>query len=164
MSTKKNSPSFVYVTYIASTPEKVWAALTQNGFIEQFWFGCRIDCDWKIGAKMQLRAPDGAVYDEGEILACEPPHHLSYTFKNVFFDELLAEPASRVDFKLELQDGVVKLTLVHDQFSSSGSKYLRAISGGWPTILSGLKSLLETGKALPFAGSSKRKNRAHSFD
>jgi uncharacterized protein YndB with AHSA1/START domain len=164
MTTQKDPQTFVYVTYIASTLEKVWDALTQNHFIEQFWSNCRIDCDWKIGSKMQLRSPDGTVYDEGVVLACEPPHHLSYSFKNVFFDELLAEPASRVDFKLELQDGIVKLTLVHDQFTSPDSKYLRAISGGWPTILSGLKSLLETGKALPFAWSNKGKNRAHKFD
>ncbi|MGH8506106.1 MAG: SRPBCC family protein [Stenotrophobium sp.] len=163
MNTQKETQTFVYVTYIDSALEKVWEALTQNNFIEQFWSNCRIDCDWKPGSKFELRAPNGTVYDEGVVLACEPPHHLSYSFKNVFFDELLAEPASRVDFKLELQDGIVKLTLVHDQFTTPDSKYLRAISGGWPSILSGLKSLLETGKPLPFVWSHKGNNRAHRF-
>ena len=164
MSDNKNQQSFVYVTFIASTLEKVWEALTQNEFIEQFWGNSTIDCDWKVGAKMQLRAPSGTVYDEGTVLAYEPPYHLSYTFKNVFFDELIAEPASRVDFKLELKDGIVKLTLVHDQFTTPNSKYLRAISGGWPSILSGLKSLLETGKPLPFVWTHKNNNPAHKFD
>ncbi|MGH8462161.1 MAG: SRPBCC family protein [Stenotrophobium sp.] len=163
MNTPKDPQTFVYVTYINSTLEKVWDSLTQSDLIEQFWGGCRIDCDWRVGSKMQLRAPNGTVYDEGVVLVCEPPHHLSYTFKNVFFDELLAEPASRVDFKLGLQDGIVKLTLVHDQFPTPDSKYLRAISGGWPTILSNLKSLLETGKPLPFVWSHKNNNPAHKF-
>jgi uncharacterized protein YndB with AHSA1/START domain len=164
MSKKTDAQTFVYVTYIASTLEKVWDSLTRAELTEQFWSGCRIECEWKPGSKMQLRAPNGSVYDEGVVLACERPHHLSYTFKNVFFEELLAEPASRVDFKLELKDGVVKLTLVHDQFSSPDSKYLRAISGGWPTILSNLKSLLETGKPLPLVWSHKNNNPEHKFE
>ncbi len=163
MSSNKDPQTFVYVTFINSTLEKVWAGLTQNEFIEQFWGNCHIECDWKLGSKFQLHAPGGLVYDEGEVLAFDPPHHLSYTFKNVFFNELKAEPASRVDFKLELQDGFVKLTLVHDQFPTPNSKYLRAISGGWPSILSGLKTLLETGKPLPFVWSHKNNNPAHKF-
>jgi uncharacterized protein YndB with AHSA1/START domain len=159
----KDPQTFVYVTYINSTLEKVWTALTQNEFIEQFWGNSRIDCDWKVGSKFELRAPSGTVYDEGVVLACEPPHHLSYTFKNVFFEELLAEPATRVDFKLELHDGMVKLTLVHDQFTTPNSKYLRAVSGGWPSILSGLKSLMETGKPLPFVWKHKGNDPKHKF-
>lgn len=164
MTTQRDPQTFVYVTYINSTLEKVWEALTQGDFTAQYWSGCRIESDWKVGATMQLHAPNGTVYDEGVVLACVPPHHLSYSFKNVFFDELLPEPASRVDFKLELKDGIVKLTLVHDQFPTPDSKYLRAVSGGWPAILSNLKSLLETGKALPFVWSHKGNNRAHKFD
>ena len=163
MSSNENAQRFVYVSYINSTLEKVWQALTQNEFIEQFWGGSRISCDWTPGSKFQLHAPNGTVYDEGEVLAFDPPHHLSYTFKNIFFDELKPEPASRVDFKLEQVDGFVKLTLVHDQFSSPDSKYLRAISGGWPSILSGPKTLLETGKPLPFVWSHKNNNPAHQF-
>jgi uncharacterized protein YndB with AHSA1/START domain len=142
-----SKPQFVYVTYIETTPEKLWRALTSSEFTARYWFGAEVRSDWAIGSPFALLM-DGEATDSGEILEADPPRRLSYSFKHHKFAELRDEPTSRVVFTLEPFGNLVKLTLLHDGFVEGG-KYLGAISNGWPAILSGLKSLLETGKVLP---------------
>ncbi len=142
-----SKPQFVYVTYIETTPEKLWEALTSSGFTRRYWFGSEVRSDWKVGSPFAL-VMDGKTTDTGEILEADRPRRLSYSFKHELYEELRNEPTSRVTFTLEPFGSLVKLTVAHDGLVEGG-KYLGAISNGWPAILSGLKSLLETGKLLP---------------
>src|SRR5215813_7198136 len=141
-----SKPQFVYVTYIETTLEKLWEALTSSEFTRQYWFGAEVRSDWKVGSPFAL-VMDGTTTDSGEILEADPPRRLSYSFKHQMYEELRKEPISKVVFILEPFGTVVKLTVLHEGFTE-GSKFLGAISKGWPAILSGLKSLLETGKVL----------------
>lgn len=141
-----SKPQFVYVTYIETTPEKLWQALTSSEFTRKYWFGAEVRSDWKVGAPFALSLDD-EVTDSGEILEADPPRRLSYSFKHHKYEELRHEPISRVVFTLEPFGPVVRLTVLHDGFIEGG-KYLGAVSNGWPAILSQLKSLLETGKPL----------------
>lgn len=148
------APKFVYVTLIATTPEKLWVALTDPQFTLQYWFETAVESDWKVGSRVVYRRK-GEITDEGTVLQCDPPRVLSYTFHHLRLEEFRGEAPSRVTFEIEsLGDGpgpkgeAVRLTVTHDQFAPE-SKLIGAISKGWPSILSGLKTLLETGKALP---------------
>ncbi len=138
-------PEFVYVTYIETTPEKLWEALTSSEFTRQYWFDTEIRSNWTIGAPLAL-VMNGEVTDSGEILEMDRPRRLAYSFKHELDPELRKEPATRVVFTLEPFGNVVRLTVTHDGFGI-GSKLFEGIGKGWPVILSGLKSLLETGKA-----------------
>jgi uncharacterized protein YndB with AHSA1/START domain len=140
-----SKPEFVYTTYIETTPEKLWEALTSSEFSKRYWFGTEVRSDWKVGSPFAL-VTDGKTSDTGEILEADRPRRLSYTFKHQLFEEMRDEPATRVVFIIEPLGNIVKLTVTHDGFVE-GSKLLGAVSNGWPAILSGLKSLLETGKA-----------------
>jgi uncharacterized protein YndB with AHSA1/START domain len=140
-----SKPEFVYVTYIETTPEKLWEALTDSEFSRRYWFGTEVRSDWKVGSPFAL-VSDGKATDTGEILEADRPRRLSYTFKHELY-ETMREPATKVVFTIEPYGGLVKLTVTHEGFVE-GSKLLSAISTGWPAILSGLKSMLETGKPL----------------
>ena len=139
-------PEFVYVTYIKTTPEKLWDALTSSEFSKRYWFDTELRSDWKVGSSFAL-VMNGTTTDVGEILEANRPRRLSYTFRHVLDDDLRAEPATKVVFTLEPHGDLVKLTLTHEGFAD-GSKLLDGISRGWPAILSNLKSLLESGQAL----------------
>lgn len=141
-----SKPEFVYTIYIESTPEKLWEALTSSEFSRRYWFGTELRTDWKIGSPFAL-VMNGTTTDVGEILEADPPRRLSYSFKHVLDDEMRNEQPSKVVFVLEPYGKLVKLTLTHEGFAE-GSKLLDGISKGWPAIMSGLKSLLETGNAL----------------
>jgi uncharacterized protein YndB with AHSA1/START domain len=141
-----SKPEFVYVTYIETTREKLWEALTSSEFSRRYWFGTELQSDWKVGSALAL-VMNGTVTDTGQILEAEPPHRLSYTFKHELDDEMRNERPSKVVFVIEQHGKVVKLTLTHESFAE-GSKLLDGISRGWPAILSSLKSLLEKGQAL----------------
>ena len=132
--------------YIASTPEKVWKALTDPDITERYWGGTRIESDWRVGSKVIYRR-DGKVTDEHELLTCEPPLRFSHTF-HPLFGEFASEPPSRVEFEIVPGGSTVRLTMTHDNFQES-SKVYRACSGAWPMLLSSLKTLLETGQPLP---------------
>lgn len=138
---------FVYVTYIRTTPDKLWEALTSPEFTRKYWFGIWQDCAWTVGASWKLVFSDGRVADAGEVLEIDPPKRLVLKWRNEFRPELHEEGFSRATFDLEQMDEVVKLTIVHE-IDRTGSKFIEAVSGGWPVILSSLKSLLETGQAL----------------
>jgi uncharacterized protein YndB with AHSA1/START domain len=142
-----DKPRFVYVMYIASTPDRVWQALTDPDQTEQYWFGFRVAAGGKVGATCTVRAPAGGRdFEKGVILESDPPRRLSYTW-HPQYDEFKQERPSRVTFELVPFKGQVRLTIVHDGFDD-GSKVFEGISRGWPAVLSSLKSFLETGRAL----------------
>ena len=137
--------SFVYVTYIRTTPERLWSALIDAEFTKQYWFGVHQESDWTPGSPWRMVFPDGRVTDAGEVVACNPPKHLALKWRNEFRPELKAEGYSRCTIDLEPMDGAVKLTITH-AIDRAASKFIEAVAGGWPRILSNLKSLLETGE------------------
>ena len=153
-------PEFVYVTYIRTTPERLWQALTDPGFTARYW-GRTYDTNWKKGSHYGLTQAGVRVDDpEQVILEADPPRRLSYTWHALspelaqalgWSDEYLArvaaEPRSRVTFEIEPEEGEqVRLTVTHEGFEE-GSAMLESISGGWPRVLANLKSFLETGEA-----------------
>jgi len=139
-------PEFVYVTYIATTPEKLWEALTSSEFSKRYWFDTEVKSDWKVGSPFAL-VMNGTTTDVGEILQVDRPRWLSYTFHHVLSEAARKERPTKVTFNLEPHGKLVKLTLTHEDFED-GSVILDGISKGWPAILSSLKSLLESGAAL----------------
>ncbi len=138
---------FVYVTYIRTTPERLWSALTTPEFVQQYWLGVRAEADWRVGGAWKLVYPDGRVTDTGEIVAFEPAKRLSIRWQNEFMPEMKAEGWSLCTMELEPDGEAVKLTVTHGM-EREGSKFIGAVSGGWPKILSNLKSLLETGSVV----------------
>ena len=139
--------SFVYVTYIRTTPARLWTALTDSDFTRQYWLGARAESDWKPGSSWRLAFDDGRIADAGEIVEIDPPKRLVIQWRNEFKPELKAEGYSRCTMELEPTGDVVKLTIAHEM-NRAESKFIQAVSGGWPLILSNLKSLLETGEIL----------------
>jgi len=137
---------FVYITYIETTPDKLFQALTDSEFSRRYWFGTELRSEWKVGAPFAL-VTDGNATDTGTVLEFDPPKRLSYTFKHERHEAMRHEKASRVTFVLEPFGKIVKLTLIHDDFPTD-SVVLDKVSKGWPAILANLKSLLETGAAL----------------
>src|SRR5271156_1592287 len=105
---------FVYVTYIRTTPEKLWRALLDPEFTRQYWVGTHQESDWKPGASWRLMIPDGRVADTGEILEIEPQRKLVLTWRNEFKPELRPEGYSRLTYQLEQQSDTVKLTVIHE--------------------------------------------------
>lgn len=139
---------FVYVTYIRTTPETLWEALTQPEFTRQYWGQTVQVSDWKVGSPWKIMIPDGRVGDSGEILEVDYPRRLVLTWRNEFVAEMASEGHSRLTYELEVvEPASVKLTLIHEM-DRDGSKLIEAVSQGWPHILSSLKTLLETGQSL----------------
>lgn len=138
---------FVYVTYIRTTPEKLWQALLEPEFTRQYWAECWHDCAWKPGSPWKLMIPDGRVGDSGEVLEIDPPRKLVLSWQNEFKEELKPEGASRLTYQLDPEGESVKLTVIHEM-DQPKSKLIDAVSQGWPHILSSLKTLLETGESL----------------
>jgi uncharacterized protein YndB with AHSA1/START domain len=147
--------SFVYVTYIRTTPEKLWAALTTPEFVKNYWFGMTLETDWKRGSPWRLIFPDGRVADTGEIIEIKKPRRLVLRWRNQFRPELHEEGYARCVMETEPAGEVVKLTIIHE-IDKPDSKLIGAVSVGWPKILSSLKTLLETGSALPAIGELPR--------
>jgi len=135
---------FVYVTFIRTTPARLWEALTDPAFIRQYWFGTSADCSWKKGAPWKLVRPDGSTSDTGEILEIDPPRRMVIRWQNVWKPELAAEGPSRCTIELEALGGAVKLTITHT-IERTPSRLIEAVSGGWPKVISNLKSLMESG-------------------
>lgn len=140
-----NKSEFVYVTYIRTTPEQLWSALTSPDFMKRYWFGAHFKTDWKAGSAWQMVFPDGRIADTGEIVEIDPPKRLVLKWRNEFRAELKAEGYASCTIELEPMAEAVKLTITH-AMDRADSKLIEAVSGGWPRILSNLKSLLETGE------------------
>ena len=140
-----HASTFIYVTYIRTTPEKLWSALTDTDFMQQYWFNCACESDFKMGSPWKIVFADGRVADTGEILEAKPPKRLVIKWRNEFKPELKAEGYAICTMELEPVAGAVKLTITHT-IDKENAKFIEAVSGGWPKILSNLKSLLETGE------------------
>ncbi|HEY1448509.1 MAG TPA: SRPBCC family protein [Caulobacteraceae bacterium] len=138
---------FVYVTYIRSTPQKVWDALTRPEITRLFWFGTEQESAWTPGADWKMSFADGRVADAGKVLEADPPKRLKLEWRHQLNPELHAEGASRCLYEIEPSGEGVRLTVTHE-IDVEKSKFIVAVSGGWPQILSSLKSYLETGRAL----------------
>jgi uncharacterized protein YndB with AHSA1/START domain len=139
-------PEFIYITYIETTPEKLWQALTSSEFSRRYWWDTSVVSDWKIGSPFSL-VLNGRTTDVGEILEADRPRRLSYTFRHILNEAAKKERPSRVTLVLEPYGKLVKLTLTHEDFAEE-SVVVDGISKGWPAIMSSLKSLLETGTPL----------------
>jgi uncharacterized protein YndB with AHSA1/START domain len=139
---------FLYVTYIRATPERIFEALTDPEQNRLFWHGYRQQSSWKKGADYAIVSGDGEAWDTGKVLACDPPKRLSVTWTHQKDAAMKAEGESVATFDIEpVNDRVTKLTITHT-IGVSPSKFIEAVSTGWPSILANLKSLLETGSAL----------------
>jgi uncharacterized protein YndB with AHSA1/START domain len=140
--------TFVYVTYIRTTPERVWSALTTPEFMRQYWFGMHCESEWKAGSQWKLVFTDGRIADAGEIVEADPPRRLVIKWRNEWKPEMKAEGYSLCTFEIDMvpdsNPQAVKLSVTHG-IEHPESGFIQAVSGGWPLILSNLKSLLETG-------------------
>jgi uncharacterized protein YndB with AHSA1/START domain len=137
--------TFVYVTYIRTTPERLWSALTTDAeFMKQYWFGVHCQSQWTPGSSWKMVYTDGTISDSGEILEADPPRRLVIRWQHQNKPELKAEGDSRCTLELEPTGTAVKLSIIHT-IEREPSKLIEAVSGGWPKIISNLKSLLETG-------------------
>jgi uncharacterized protein YndB with AHSA1/START domain len=155
-------PAFVYVSYIRTTPELLYRALTERAFMERYW-GVVIESDWQVGSPVTWERNGLRQSDPRQlVLEADPPRRLSYTWHAVTAEwhgtsldperlqRAAAEPTSHVTFTLEPQGELVKLTVIHDGFEP-GSVVAQMVSNGWPLVISSLKTLLETGDAQPAA-------------
>jgi uncharacterized protein YndB with AHSA1/START domain len=137
--------TFVYVTYIRTTQDRLWSALTTDTeFMKQYWFGVHCVSGWTSGSSWKMLGPDGELFDDGSILEADPPRRLVILWRQRRKPELSAEGDSRCTLELEPVGGAVKLSITHT-IERDPSKFIEAVSGGWPKILSNLKSLLEGG-------------------
>ena len=136
--------TFVYVTYIWTTPAKLWSALTDAEFMKQYWLGHHCESKWTAGSPWKMVSGKGVITDAGEIVESDPPRRLVIRWQHQQNPELKAEGESRCTMELAPSGSAVKLSITHT-IEREPSKLIAAVSGGWPMILSNLKSLLETG-------------------
>ncbi|MDR3493139.1 MAG: SRPBCC family protein [Ancalomicrobiaceae bacterium] len=135
---------FVYVAYIRTTADELWSALTTPEITKKFWLGATFATDWKQGSAWTLHLDDGRLADIGEVLEIDPPKRLVLKWQHQFMPELKMEGDATCEIALEPAGNAVKLTIIHS-IARADSKLIKAVSGGWPKIVSNLKSLLETG-------------------
>jgi uncharacterized protein YndB with AHSA1/START domain len=149
MTTMTQNITHVHQVFIRATAEEIWAAITKPEFTLKYFYGTRVDSDLAVGSPFLYRAGDtDELLVEGEVLESDPPKRLSVSWRFLYDPELAAEEPSRVTWEIEPQEGgYCKFTAVHDGL---GAKSAEHVAGGWPYIVSGLKTLLETGK--PLAG------------
>ncbi len=141
--------TFVYVSFIRTTPEKLWSALTDDcEFMKRYWFGTHCESEWTAGSAWKMVSPDGTVTDAGEIVEAQRPRRLVIRWRHQNRPELTAEGDSLCTMELEPSGAAVKLSITHT-IERDPSQFISAVSGGWPKIISNLKSLLETGAAIP---------------
>ncbi len=141
----------VFEIYIKTTPERLWEAITNPELRAKYNFGAAIVSDWKPGSKYQMGARDGSVLlGEGELLEVDPPRRLVQTMVALWSDEVKNEGPSRITWEIEPVGDSCRLTVIHDQLREGANNQLY---GGWPMLLSGLKTLLETGELLTTPGS-----------
>ena len=145
---QSDESTFAYVSFIRTTPEKLWSALTDPIQMKEYWFGMQMQTEWKKGAEWQLLFPDGKVADTGEILELDKPKRIRLKWRNEFRPELKAEGFALCTIEIEpYGNDAVRLSIAHTM-ERADSKFIQAVAGGWPKILSNLKSLLETVKVL----------------
>ena len=150
MTTTTGQTTQVYEVFIKASPEQIWEAITKPEFTINYFHGCYLESSFEPGAPFNGYSPDRSQHwVDGEVLEAQPPRRLQHTWRSLYDPEASAEPHSRVTWEIEPQDGgFCKLTVVHDQLEGA-PRTAESVSGaGWMTVLSGLKTLLETGKPL----------------
>jgi uncharacterized protein YndB with AHSA1/START domain len=149
MTTMTQTTVQVYAVFIKATPEEIWDAITKPEFTSRYFYGSLVDSSLEPGTPFRGWSPDRKqLWTDGEVLESEKPRRLSYSWRSLYDEEQATEQPSRVAWEIEPQEGgVTKLTVVHDQLENA-PKTAENVAGGWPFILSGLKTLLETGKPL----------------
>jgi uncharacterized protein YndB with AHSA1/START domain len=143
MNTMIDTPKLVYVTQIRTTPAKLWEALTNPDFIQQYFFGRRNTSTWQVGDVIESRSPEGELEWQGKILKSVAEEEVVFTF-----DHLFGEPPSTVRYKIESKGEMVQLTITHEDFPEVSAVRDR-VKNGWPSIIEGIKELLETGSTEP---------------
>jgi uncharacterized protein YndB with AHSA1/START domain/DNA-binding transcriptional ArsR family regulator len=146
----ESSMEKVFEIYIATTPERLWKAITDPEIRAKYNFGAAVRSDWTQGSRLEMAAPKAGVLGEGEVLEVDPPRRLVHTMTALWSDEVKSEGASRVTWQIEPVGDSCRLTVIHDQLREGANDQLY---GGWPMILSGLKTWLETGELLTTPGS-----------
>ena len=141
-------PKTVYVSYIASTPQKIWDALTQSEFTRQYFFGRSIEIEPRAGGAFILRMPDGRVDVKGKVVTWDPPHRLTVTWLVDWIEDMRDLPESLVSYDIAQAGDAVRLTMTEAHQWEVPDDLLSGGRAGWPAILSSLKSVLETGKPL----------------
>ncbi len=150
---------FVYATFIRTTPEKLWEALTSGDFSEKYWMGWRIEVEQKVGGRLRILPPKGREEHgdhAGEVLVCEPGRKLVYTWNPKDKPEIARkrDSLSRVTYELTPMGQFVKFRLIHENLLPEDIEKdpttFRGINNGWPAVISSLKTLLETGEAISF--------------
>ena len=150
MSTMTQTTVQVYMVFIKATPEEIWAAITKPEFTSRYFHGSQIDSTFEPGTPYRSWSPDRSkLWVEGDVLDSDPPRRLSHTWRSLYDEETAGEEPSRVTWEIEPQDGgFSKLIVVHDQLEGA-PKTAESVSGaGWMMVLSGMKTLLETGEPL----------------
>ncbi len=146
----ENPMEKVFEIYIKTTPERLWEAITDSEARTKFNFGARVASDWKAGSRYELSHPAGGLLAEGEVVEADPPRRLVHTMTALWGDDVKSEGESRVTWEIEPVGDSCRLTITHDQLREGANDQLY---GGWPMILSGLKTWLETGQELTTPGS-----------
>jgi uncharacterized protein YndB with AHSA1/START domain len=139
--------TFVYVTYIRTTPQKLWSALTDAECMKKYWFGVHGESEWTGGSSWKLVYGDGRITDAGEIVRAERPRRLVIRWQQQDKPELKAEGESHCTMELEPSGPAVRFSITHT-IERENSKFITAVAGGWPMVISNLKSLLETGSVV----------------
>jgi uncharacterized protein YndB with AHSA1/START domain len=141
----------IFEIYIRTTPERLWEAIIDPEIRRKYNFGAAVDSEWTVGAPLTMGAPNApGLLGEGEVLEVDPPRRLVHTMTALWSDDVKSEGASRVTWEIEPVGDSCHLTLTHDQLRDGANEQ---IFGGWPMILSGLKTWLETGQLLTTPGS-----------
>lgn len=147
------APKHVLEVYIQTTPVRLWQALTDPAFTQQYYFNGRVHSDWKPGSAYEFLNPNGGIDIQGKVLEADPPRRLVTTFHAEWDPEVKKDPPSTVTFEIEPQGDACLLRLIHTDLEE-GSATQHQVVGGWPMITSSLKTLLETGKPLNLPQSS----------
>lgn len=141
-----HKPAHIYTSYIRGSADDVWDAITNPERTVQYFYGTAVESNWEPGGEMNYRYPDGTPAATGHIIAIDPPHRLEFTFHAMWDEALTAEGAAREVWRLQEMGEMVELTI---ELYDIGEKTLEDFRNGLPYIVAGLKSLVETGKALP---------------
>jgi uncharacterized protein YndB with AHSA1/START domain len=138
---------YVYTTFIKTTPKKLWEALTTPEFQEKYFSRAHFETSWKKGSDWALMFPNGEKADAGKVLECKPFKRLVLSWRSEWSPEIRKEGFARCEMDLKQEKTIVRLTITHS-INRPNSKLIKSVSGGWPFIISNLKSMLETGKVI----------------
>jgi uncharacterized protein YndB with AHSA1/START domain len=144
-----DKPNSVFVTYIAASPAKLWEAITNGQVTQQYFFGRRMESDWKVGSPWRLVMEDGRTDSGGTVIESDPGRKLAITWRVEWIEAFRNLPEAKVAFQIDHLRDVVRLTVSDFLDESIDERYAEGGRNGWPIILSGLKTLLETGRPLP---------------